>query len=279
MADFWGTLGNVFGDITGANQANRAQEQYQAGQGNQAAGGSAMGSAAGTAGQLAQKGAGQFAQEAGQAGQALGQQMGQEAATQGSQAAAQSARTSGVNKGQAAILGGQEAGRAYTQGQQAGRGMGMNAYGQGASTQLGAVGTQGNIGSMQGALGSQQMQGSQSQAAQGNAATGGLLSAVGGLFSDEKMKEGVKRAPDIEQILKKIKPVAFEYKPEAGQGDGEHVGVVAQDLEKTPLKENVIDTPMGKMIHPGKQENSNLDLIVQLAARVHELEGQLKGAK
>jgi hypothetical protein len=71
--------------------------------------------------------------------------------------------------------------------------------------------------------------------------------------------------------------VRFKYKPEAGEGTGEQVGVTAQDIEKTPMKENVIDTPDGKMVDTRKQEMSNLDLIVQLAAKVKEL--QDKGAK
>lgn len=266
MADFWGTLGNVFGNITGVNQANRAAEQSQAGQSNQNNAGQALGNAANLS-------AGQFAQQAGQAGQALGERLGSTAASGGTQAATQAARTSGVNKGQAAILGGQEAGRAFTSGQTTGQGLGMNAYGQGAANQIGAAQAQGN-------LGTNQMYGGAQQAQQGNAATGSLLSAVGGLFSDEKVKENVKEGPKLEDILKKIKPVAFQYKPEMEQGQGEHVGVMAQDMEKTPLKENVVDTPAGKMIDTPKQENSNLNLIVQLAARIHELEGQLsKGAK
>ena len=179
-----------------------------------------------------------------------------------------------MNKGQAAMLGGQASGQAYTQGQQAGQGLGMGAYGQGANTQLGAVGTQGSIGSAQGQLGTNQMNASTNQSAQGNQATGGLLSAVGGLFSDEKMKEDVKKAPDIESILAKIDPVRFKYKKEAGEGSGEQIGVTAQDIEKTPMKENVVDTPKGKMVDTRKQEMSNLNLIVQLASRIKELESE-----
>jgi hypothetical protein len=212
--------------------------------------------------------------------------MGQEAATQGSQAATQAARTSGVNKGQAAMLGGQEAGRAFTQGQQAGRGLGMSAYGQGANAQLGAVGAQGNVGAAQGAnaanqgaLGSNQQTAALGQSGQGNQATGGLISAVGGLLSDKNAKENIKPSPDINEIMKKIKPVEFNYKPEAGEGTEKTIGVTAQDMEKTPLKANVVNTPAGKVVNGPKQENSNLNLIIDLAAKVRELEGQLKGRK
>ena len=253
-------MGNIFGDITGANQADRSRQQSDAAQENQNAAGQTLGGIAGV-------NPAQFAAGAGQAGQALGEQMGRTAAAGGTQAATQAARTAGVNKGQAAILGGQEAGRAFTQGQTTGQGLGMGAYGQGAATQLGAANAQGN-------LGTNQMQGSLGQSGQGNQATGGLLSAIGGLFSDEKMKEDVKKGPDIESILAKIDPVRFKYKKEAGEGSVEQIGVTAQDIEKTPMKGNVIDTPKGKMVDTRKQEMSNLNLIVQLASRIKELESE-----
>jgi hypothetical protein len=254
---FFDDVGNWLGDLTGINQSKSANQLKGQGAGNMQAG-------ATVAGGIANKGAGQFAQEAGQAGQALGEQMGRQAATSGSQAATQAARTAGVNKGQAALLGGQEAGRAFTQGQQAGQGLGMGAYGQGAGIQLGGAGTQGQIGY-------NQTGGGQASQDSGTKAGGGLLGAIGGLFSDEKVKEDIKEAPKLEEITQKIEPVGFKYKDEMGQGDGEHVGITAQDMEKTPLKENVIDTPEGKMIHPGKQENSNLSMIVQLSRKVDEL--------
>jgi hypothetical protein len=113
--------------------------------------------------------------------------MGQQAAKSGTQAATQAARTSGVNKGQSALLGAQQAGNAYTQGQQAGQGMGMNAYAQGANTQLGGVNAQTGAGQAQGNLGTNQINSGQEAAKQGNAATGSLISAVGGAFG---LKDG-----------------------------------------------------------------------------------------
>jgi hypothetical protein len=264
MADFWGSIGNWLGDMTGANQANAAAEQKNAGQANQKAAANSLGGAAG-------KSATQFASEAGNAGQALGNQMGTDAATLGTQSAAQAARTAGVNKGQAALLGSQQAGSLYTQGKNEGQMAGMGAYGQGAGNQV-------NAGSALGTLGSNQMGESGEQSKQGTAAGGSLLGAIGGLFSDEKLKTDVKQAPDVMAILSKIDPVKFRYKPEAGEGSGEHVGATAQDIEKTPMKENVVDTPAGKVVDTRKQEMSNLDLIVQLAAKVKELQ-DAQGAK
>ena len=260
---FFDTLGNMFGDITGANQANTAKDQERAGSFNQK-------SASRNLEGISDRSANQYATEAGQAGQALGNQMGQQAATMGTQAATQAARTAGLNKGQAALEGGQQAGSLYSQGQMQGQGLGMGAYGQGASTQLQGATAQGNLGSSQMGEAGQQQQA-------GNAATGGLFNALGGLFSDEKTKEDIKPAYDIDEIMNKVDPIRFKYKKEMEQGSGEHIGITAQDMEKTPLKENVMDTSMGKMINPGKQENSNLNLIVQLASKIKELEGKKNG--
>jgi hypothetical protein len=278
MADFWGSVGNWFGNMTGVNQANQAADQNAAGMGAAQQGGATMGAAAGTAGQLAGKSAGQFAGEAGQAGQALGEQMGRTAATQGTQAATQAARTSGVNKGQAALLGSQQAGNAFTNAQTAGQQLGMGAYGQGANTQLGAVGTQGNIGAQQGQLGTNLISAGQGAAKQGTDAGGGLLSAIGGLISsDENAKKDIKAAPDLKETTKKVTPSAFKYKDDPEEK--EQVGVMAQDLEKTPMASNVVDTPEGKMVDTGRQEMSNTALILQLAKKVEELEAKLKGGK
>lgn len=254
---FFDDVGGWLGDVTGMNQSKQAAKANQAGERFAEAGGK-------VAGRIAGKGPAQFAREAGVAGASLGEQMGRTAATAGSQAATQAARTAGVNKGQSAILGGQEAGRAFTQGQQVGQGLGMGAYGQGANVQLGGAGTEGQIGTNLLTAGAENQK-------QGTAAGGGLIGAIGGLFSDEKLKEEIKEAPKLKELTEKIKPVGFKFKDEMGQGDGEHVGVIAQDLEKTPLKENVVDTSAGKMINPAKQENSNLNMIVQLSRKVNEI--------
>ena len=257
VSDFWGDVGNWVGDITGFNQSkNAASAQDMAKKNQQTAAGSLTGAAG--------KSATDFAGEAGQAGQALGNQMGQQAATMGTQEATQAARTAGLNKGQAALTGSQQAGKLYTQGQMGGQQLGMGAYGQGAGNQVNAAS---NLGS----LGTGQQAGAQNQQNAGTAATGSMLGAIGGLFSDKELKTDIKPAPDVTAILAKLDPVRFKYKPEAGEGSGEQVGVTAQDIEKTPMKENVIDTPEGKMVDTRKQEMSNLDLIVQLGAEVARL--------
>jgi hypothetical protein len=181
QSDFWGGLSNWWGDLTGKNATDAAKRSQATGATGVATGQNIMEGAAGGASQsiydaqkLAKRGAGQFAQESGQAGAALGEQMGRTAATQGTQAATQAARTQGVNKGQSALLGSQQAGNLFTQGQTQGQQLGMGAYGQGAQTQLGAVNagtsaaaTQGAIGANQAQAGIGQMNVGQGQANQG----------------------------------------------------------------------------------------------------------------
>lgn len=251
--------------MTGANQANSARDDRQRARERQD-------TASGVLGGAANIGGAQYAQQAGQAGQALGQQMGTDAATIGTQKATQAARTQGLNKGQAAITGAGQAGNLFTQGQTSGQGMGMNAYGQGAGNQINAATNLGGIGTA-----NAEQAGKSGQAA--TQAGGSLLGAIGGLMSDEDSKEDIQKSPDIDDILSRVRPVSYKYKEGEGQGDGEHVGVIAQDLEKTPMKENVVDTPAGKMINGPMQEGSNLNLIVQLAGRIRELEDQIRGGK
>ncbi|HXK36980.1 MAG TPA: tail fiber domain-containing protein [Candidatus Paceibacterota bacterium] len=252
-ADFWGKAGDWWGGITGGTQKKAGQAQMaQAGQ--------VAGGIAGTTEQ-------QQMQNAQTAAAPLAEQQGQIAATQGSRAALQAARTSGLNAGQAALTSGQQAGDIYTGAYQGGLESGMNRYGQATGQRLAAAG-------QQGALGQAQQQAGQ---AQGKALWGGIKDVAGfagGLISDENAKENIQPAPDmLDTILRKVRPKTFDYKP--GVGDpGPQVGVVAQDLEKTPLAPVVEETPTGKVINTGKLSTAALDLILELGQRVKELEGK-----
>lgn len=262
---FLDDVGNWFGSVLGINQSNQANQLEQQSQ-------QAIGQAAQTLQGITGKSPSQFAAESAAAGKEIGSQMGQQAAQLGTQQALQAARTAGLNKGQAALEAGQQAGQLYSQGQLQGQGLGMGAYGTGAQAQLGGTGQQ--IG-----LGLGQMQGGQTSRQQGQQAGGGGLMGIGQFIaslSDKNAKEDVKKAPTIDSILRKIKPVSFNYKKETGESGGKHVGIMAQDVEKTPMKENVIETTAGKAIDTGKQENSNLALIVELAAKVDELKKRME---
>jgi len=142
----------------------------------------------------------------------------------------------------------------------------------------------------------------QQSAAGGGGAVSGILSAAGQLLSDKDQKtniidslikkasgekpspngekpsridELIKKAmipPDVTEVAEKVRPVDFEYKEDPGK---ERKGVLAQDIEKTSMKENVKDTPMGKTIDVAQQTGSNTNLISQLAQMVIDLHGRL----
>lgn len=254
--DFWGKAGDWWGGITGKTQKQAGQAQMaQAGQ---------------TAGGIAGTTEAQQMQNAQAASTGLAEQQGQTAATQGTREALQAARTSGLNAGQAALTSGHQAGNLYTAGQQAGMQTGMNQYGQATQNRLAAAGQQGAIGQAQQGAGQ----------AQGNALWSGIGSAAGAagslISSDEKAKQNIQPAPDmLDAILRKVRPKTFEYKDGAGE-PGPQVGVVAQDLEQTPLAPVVEQTPAGKAINTSKLSTAALDLILELGQRVKELEGKVE---
>jgi hypothetical protein len=349
-ADFWGGVKNWWGDVTGGNQktageANQAaaltQGQTavdQSGAGTNAAieninqASQATGQAAGLSAQQAGEAAGMgkgydtgakesmgknaadYMQKANAAAQGQASQAGQAAATAGARSAAQAARASGVNKGQAALAGAQQAGdiysQTYQQGLESGRGQYSNAAqqfaGQGQEManrqlsargqELGAYGQQGNLAGQtgtlsqgQGALGlqnaaltsgvgsDQYSQGQEQNQGLWNA-VGSVSGAVGGLISsDKRLKKDIKSTPEmLDAIVAKLKGKSFEYKDEVGD-PGPQIGVMAQDLEQTPLAPVVEETPAGKEINTDKLSTANLDLILEMARRIHDLEAKVGG--
>jgi hypothetical protein len=233
-----------------------------------------------------------------QAAQANAAQAADVSSTQAVRKAIQAAKTAGVNRGQAAMIGGQQAGDAYTNTYQGQLEAGQNRYQQ-------ATGQFANMTQAkdQNALQQQQlkenatsqakqlelqakqleMQGKQAEAdakrqeAQSFWNTvGSIAGAVGSIFmSDEKFKENVKPDSSLDAILRKIKPVSYNYKGE----DKKQVGITAQNLEDSPLAGAVMDTPAGKVVDGAQLEGSNLALIIELAGQVRDLQRQLKGGK
>lgn len=100
--------------------------------------------------------------------------------------------------------------------------------------------------------------------------------------SDKNLKTNIKSAPKgrLEEILAKVTPVQFNYKNEGD--DKQRQGILAQDLEQTSLKDNVVEMEDGKHIDAGQQTLSNLSLIIELAGKVRDMERELaqyKGKK
>lgn len=111
---------------------------------------------------------------------------------------------------------------------------------------------------------------------------------IGKTLSDENAKnfyDESKNSLDsinIHDIAEKIRPVRFEYKKEIineGKAEpGEHVGVIAQDLEKTPLASAVKEGEDGlKRIDTAELSTANLNLIIQLANEVKNLREKVEG--
>jgi len=109
----------------------------------------------------------------------------------------------------------------------------------------------------------------------------GMLGAAGGvlgaIFSDERTKKDIQPAGEsaLSKLFAAQRPVTFEYK----EGGPEHVGVLAQDLEKTPLGAAMVsEGPNGmKMINPTAL-GTLLAEVGALEKRLAELEDK-KGKK
>jgi len=131
----------------------------------------------------------------------------------------------------------------------------------------------------------QQADGQESQGWLGG--IGGILSAIPGLvailMSDERQKivvDGKDPYKAIDAIVKHVNPKEYKYKPESGEdADVMHFGPMAQELEQTPLRDSVVDTPRGKMVDPMRLTMGNTGLIAELGKKVEELTRYVRGGK
>jgi hypothetical protein len=249
----------------------------------------------------------QQARNYGQNANAIATQQATEGSTNAARQALMAARAAGLNRGQASLRASQGAGDQYSQQYQGALQNVQNQALQQQNMALQGRSAQGNLrqgvantGLQQMGMGNQAQLESinsrmgitgaqQAQANASGAAGGSFISGI--LKSDENVKDNIKpsniddlvkkaKSDPIADLVAKVRPVDFNYKPESGEDPTKNrVGVLAQDLEKTSMKDNVVDTPEGKQIDVGQQTMSNTNLIVQLAQKVMELESQLKGNK
>lgn len=113
---------------------------------------------------------------------------------------------------------------------------------------------------------------SQAAAAGNNQMMGTALSAAA-MFSDERGKCDISEV-DPGDFLDSITGYKYKYKDKK-HGEGEHVGVMAQDLEKTDAGSKlVVDTPEGKVVDYGKAGPHIMSSLANLNKRLKELEGE-----
>lgn len=94
--------------------------------------------------------------------------------------------------------------------------------------------------------------------------------------SDKRVKTDIKTdKKELYAMLDKIRPSAFEYKEPTKHGSGRHVGVMAQDLEKSKAGKTLVhDTKEGKKVDFGHGLAAMLAAQADLHKRLKKLEGK-----
>ena len=201
------------------------------------------------------------------------------------------ARSLGMNAAQAAKQGGQTGAAAYGDIYRNVYGQGMqglsNLSGQylGSSAAQGGVAAQ-NTGAQVNAANNnlQSATGQQTQGAgQTSGALSGIVSGIGSVLdiSDKTKKTQIRDGHDIvNHVFSKVNPKTFKYKSDSGEDPNKsHVGILAQDLEKTPLGGAVVDTPEGKCVDIKQLSFGNTAMIGELNGKLEKIMKYMKAAK
>lgn len=129
------------------------------------------------------------------------------------------------------------------------------------------------------------------QAAPGIVTPAGFQMDFGGPVSDERSKQKIASLSDalmrsqaamynapspIQETLRTTQPYAFNYKPGYGEDPGQrHVGIMAQDLEKTPAGSTLVkEGPKGKMIDGKQAVGFNLAAAADLQKQIDALKAE-----
>lgn len=112
---------------------------------------------------------------------------------------------------------------------------------------------------------------------------GGLMEMIGPLaaaMSDERQKKDISQGNGDEGVKKFIDALSaykYKYKDPQANGAGEHLGVMAQDLEKSDIGKTMVhDTPEGKVVDFGKAGGALLATQAMLNDRISQLEQAFK---
>ena len=235
----------------------------------------------------------QYMQKANAAAQTGAAQAGQAVATGANRQQLQAARTSGMNKAQAAQMGGQAGGNAYTNVYQNQLASGQNQY-QNATQQFASQGNQmagranaaqqTQLGAANAETAASGAQTSAASAQYGQGAdtskqTWSALSGIAGAIASDARVKNISPIPtgSIDEILAKVRPISYTYKKGVpGTDQQPRVGVTAQDLEGTALAPAVKTDPNTgiKQIDSAELSPMLLNLIIQLARKVESQGGK-----
>jgi hypothetical protein len=117
-----------------------------------------------------------------------------------------------------------------------------------------------------------------SGAERGLSTAGGVIGGIGALFSDVRAKTAIDDGSgSVQRFLGALQPASYRYRDPAQHGGGRHVGIMAQDLERTPEGASMVsDTPGGKQIDGGKLTGAIAAATADLNRRIEELEREKK---
>ena len=109
---------------------------------------------------------------------------------------------------------------------------------------------------------------------------GNMMGAAGAAASDIRAKEAIKPAnSEVARSLDALNPYEYSYKEPGRFGEGRRVGIMAQDLEKSPAGAQVVESGKGgtKMIDGKKAISFNLAAAANLNDRLRKVEAATGG--
>lgn len=110
------------------------------------------------------------------------------------------------------------------------------------------------------------------------------MNNMASMFSDENCKESITNdsgdkipTADVEDALRQIQSIEYQYKPETGLDGDKHVGITAQSIEGTALDNGMVNSEPGKFKTLDKQKLLE-SVMAGIAAMQKEID-DLRGVK
>lgn len=115
----------------------------------------------------------------------------------------------------------------------------------------------------------------------GERIVGGAMGLGSLLLSDERSKEGIEdAAEDVESFMSALKPKSYEYRDGVGQSKGRHMGILAQDVERSEMGKGIVrEVKSGpakgyKALDANRLQSALLASTANLNDRLRKLEGK-----